>query len=102
VENGLQYFLLNKEFNIIHQLMVALYKLNIQSVLVEGGAKLLQSFIDEGIWDEVRVITNQQLKLNREGEKSNGLAAPSLKNAMPGKIMKLHGDLVEIFKPDEN
>ena len=55
---------LSKEGDIIHQLMNALYKLNIQSVLVEGGAKMLQSFIDEGLWDEVRVITNRQLTLN--------------------------------------
>ena len=29
--------------------------------MIEGGAKLLQSFIDEGLWDEARVITNQSL-----------------------------------------
>ena len=35
----------------------ACYQQKIQSVIVEGGARLLQSFIDEGIWDEARVIT---------------------------------------------
>lgn len=100
-EGNLQYYRLNKDENIIHQLMNALYKLSIQSVLVEGGAKLLQSFIDEGVWDEVRVITNQHLKLNGEGDNNNGLAAPALKNTMQAEVVKLHGDIVEIFKPKE-
>jgi diaminohydroxyphosphoribosylaminopyrimidine deaminase / 5-amino-6-(5-phosphoribosylamino)uracil reductase len=100
-EGNLQYYRLNKDENIIRQLMNALYKLSIQSVLVEGGARLLQSFIDEGVWDEVRVITNQHLKLNGEGENNNGLAAPTLKNTMEAEVVKLHGDIVEIFKPKE-
>ena len=33
----------------------------ILSVMIEGGAKLIQSFIDEGLWDEARVITNTTL-----------------------------------------
>ena len=44
--------------------MNALYELKIQSVIVEGGAKLLQSFIDEGMWDEARVIKNEELIIN--------------------------------------
>ena len=35
-----------------------LYAHGIQSLIVEGGAKTLQSFIDEGLWDELRVETN--------------------------------------------
>ena len=38
--------------SILPQLMEELLRRNIQSLLVEGGAKLLQSFIDEGLWDE--------------------------------------------------
>jgi diaminohydroxyphosphoribosylaminopyrimidine deaminase / 5-amino-6-(5-phosphoribosylamino)uracil reductase len=36
-----------------------LYTLNIQSVLIEGGAHTLQSFIDANVWDEARVITGR-------------------------------------------
>lgn len=61
--------------SLIPQLMNALYELKILSVLVEGGAALLQSFIDEGYWDEARVITNNELEI------PDGLAAPVLKNA---------------------
>lgn len=34
-----------------------LHARSIQSVLVEGGAKLLQRFADTGLWDEARIFT---------------------------------------------
>jgi diaminohydroxyphosphoribosylaminopyrimidine deaminase/5-amino-6-(5-phosphoribosylamino)uracil reductase len=37
--------------------MESLYAHNIQSLIVEGGATTLQSFIDKDLWDEIRVET---------------------------------------------
>ena len=34
-----------------------LYDQQVQSLIVEGGAKTLQSFIDQDLWDEIRVET---------------------------------------------
>lgn len=42
---------------VIPQLMSWLHERNIESLVVEGGAATLQSFIDCGTWDEVRVET---------------------------------------------
>ena len=39
----------------IHQLMDELYKNNIQSLVVEGGRKTLDSFLHARLWDELRV-----------------------------------------------
>ncbi len=39
----------------------ALYSFNIQSVLIEGGAALLNSFVRAGVWDEAHVLTNTAL-----------------------------------------
>jgi diaminohydroxyphosphoribosylaminopyrimidine deaminase/5-amino-6-(5-phosphoribosylamino)uracil reductase len=80
VFNGLQheerdnllYYQVTHDVKIVHQLVHALYQLKIQSVLVEGGAQLLQSFIDEGLWDEMRVITNHELVI------PSGLPAPQI------------------------
>ena len=41
----------------IEEILTDLYNRGIQSLLVEGGAKLLQSFIDAGLWDEARIET---------------------------------------------
>ena len=39
----------------LHEQIRSLYKKNIQSLMVEGGAKLLQSFLNENLWDEIHV-----------------------------------------------
>lgn len=38
-----------------------LYELKIQSVIVEGGLKTLQRFIDSQLWDEARILVGNQL-----------------------------------------
>jgi diaminohydroxyphosphoribosylaminopyrimidine deaminase/5-amino-6-(5-phosphoribosylamino)uracil reductase len=69
----------------------ALFDLDVQSVLVEGGAALLQSFINEGTWDEARIITNNQLLI---GE---GLAAPQLKNAALISEEQVQSDTISFY-----
>src|SRR5688572_21611951 len=97
-ENNLLYWQVTNDVSLVHQILNALYHLKIQSVLVEGGARLLQSFIDESIWDEARIISNQQLApdLYRDG---NGLAAPLLENADKTKEQKISTDTIEYYKP---
>jgi diaminohydroxyphosphoribosylaminopyrimidine deaminase / 5-amino-6-(5-phosphoribosylamino)uracil reductase len=68
------YYQVTEDVSIVHQILNACYQTNIQSIIVEGGAKLLQSFIDEGLWDETRIITNEILHIE------NGLSAPELSN----------------------
>lgn len=53
------------------QLMADLHQQHVQSLMVEGGAKTLQSFIDAGLWDEIRVETSGLLV-------SGGTKAPVL------------------------
>lgn len=57
-------------------LMTCLYGNNIQSLIVEGGAKTLQSFIDAGLWDEARVEKNPRLHVY-DGVKSPAFNVPS-------------------------
>ena len=92
-DGSLLYYKLTKDESVVHQIMNALYQLKIQSVIVEGGAKLLQSFIDEGIWDEARVIKNDGLNA---GE---GLDAPKPGNGILVESEKLFSDTIEIYIP---
>jgi len=39
------------------QICEVLFKHKIQSIIIEGGLKTLQTFINEGLWDETRVFT---------------------------------------------
>ncbi len=76
----------------VSQILEALYSLQIQSVLIEGGAKLLQSFIDEGLWDEARIITNEQMII---GE---GVLAPVLQHHQLQTSEHFFSDLIQTFK----
>jgi len=42
---------------IASQICGVLYRQDIQSVIIEGGSKTLQTFIDAGLWDEARIFT---------------------------------------------
>ena len=45
------------EKNLIPDILKELYDRKIQSIIIEGGAKTLQSFIDADLWDEARIFT---------------------------------------------
>ncbi len=89
------YYQVSKDTNLVHQILNALYHLKIQTVLVEGGALLLQSFIDENSWDEARIITNQDLKAGQ------GIKAPRGIQEGLVKEMKLSSDLIQIYRAGE-
>jgi diaminohydroxyphosphoribosylaminopyrimidine deaminase/5-amino-6-(5-phosphoribosylamino)uracil reductase len=91
-KNDITFYKIEAGENEIPALLNALHKLNIQSVLVEGGAKLLQSFIDQHCWDEARVITNEQLSIG------NGINAPVLSNNMLAGTQKIASDLLSIYQ----
>jgi diaminohydroxyphosphoribosylaminopyrimidine deaminase / 5-amino-6-(5-phosphoribosylamino)uracil reductase len=68
-----------------------LHQLSLTSILVEGGAKLLQSFINSGLWDEARVITNTSLFIQ------NGVNAPVLQEQQPSQQQTHGSDNICIF-----
>ncbi|MFY0603343.1 MAG: bifunctional diaminohydroxyphosphoribosylaminopyrimidine deaminase/5-amino-6-(5-phosphoribosylamino)uracil reductase RibD [Flavobacteriaceae bacterium] len=54
---NLSYHEINFAKNIPKQICEVLYQRNIQSLIVEGGTKTLQSFIDIDLWDEAYVFS---------------------------------------------
>jgi len=66
---NVEYLELDFNENLLIDLLQALYKKKIASLIVEGGAMTLQHFINENLWDEARIFTaNQRIE--------NGIAAP--------------------------
>lgn len=43
--------------NIAEEICRVLFKHELQSVIIEGGSRTLQQFIDIGLWDEARIFT---------------------------------------------
>ena len=68
VEENLEYITLDFSKDILPQILTVLYERKIQSLLVEGGTTLLQSFIDTELWDETFV--EHSAKVLGEGVKS--------------------------------
>jgi len=90
---NLFFYQVTDDVSFVHQVTNALYQLKILSVIVEGGAKLLQSFIDEGMWDEARVIGNRQLAIG------NGLPAPLLTNCEKTDEENVFSDTIDFYRP---
>lgn len=71
--------------NTLQTILQKIFERNIHSVLVEGGAKLLNSFIDSGLWDEANV----EISLIKIGE---GVLAPKI------SILPIQSTIIENHK----
>ncbi|WP_299121051.1 bifunctional diaminohydroxyphosphoribosylaminopyrimidine deaminase/5-amino-6-(5-phosphoribosylamino)uracil reductase RibD [uncultured Tenacibaculum sp.] len=83
---------IDSKANIAQQICEVLQKHHIQSVIVEGGTKTLQTFIDAELWDEARVFVGNI-------EFRNGVKAPEIK----GKIINkesIDNDVLKIYLND--
>ncbi len=78
--------------NIAQQICNVLYKNDITSVIIEGGQKTLQTFIDENIWDEARIFTG-------DTEFKEGVKAPVFAGKLISKE-KILSDILKIYKND--
>ncbi len=67
----LEYVRIDFDENVLQTILDKLFERNIHSVMVEGGAKLLNSFIKSGLWDEANVEVSCK-------SISEGVTAPKL------------------------
>lgn len=77
---------------IAQQITTLLFNNNINSVIIEGGAQTLQTFIDENLWDEARVFTG-------ETPFKTGIKAPGFSGILISKEQILT-DILKIYKND--
>lgn len=75
---------------ILPQLMEKLHSAKVQSLIIEGGAKLLQSFINANLWDEARVF-HGEIVMNE------GIVAPALANSISAFSSDLNGDVLNVY-----
>lgn len=90
VHENLSYVRLQKE-NLLPSLIQHLYNQGIQSVIVEGGGKILNSFIESNLWDEARVFISPQ-------QFHEGVSAPRIR-AVLQETRKLDNDWLKILAP---
>lgn len=88
---NIEYIDWNLKTAIAKQICDTLYHRNINSIIIEGGAKTLQTFIDEGLWDEARIFIGKP-------EFYEGIKTPKI----VGHLISEHhilNDQLKIYKP---
>lgn len=76
--------------DVLTQLSAKLYEAGRLSLIVEGGAALLQSFIDAGLWDEARVFRTQPVL-------GSGIGTPRLSQANLAQEYELANDRLQLW-----
>jgi len=88
-ERGKVRFIRLDEDDFINQLITDLYKQNIQSVIIEGGALTLQLFITSGHWDEARIFYAPR-------SFGSGIEAPDIKGNL-ASVEQIFSDELKIW-----
>ncbi|MFK5983356.1 MAG: bifunctional diaminohydroxyphosphoribosylaminopyrimidine deaminase/5-amino-6-(5-phosphoribosylamino)uracil reductase RibD [Flavobacteriaceae bacterium] len=92
LENNIHIETINFSKKIAQQICDIIYRYNIQSVIIEGGAKTLQTFIDANLWDEARIFTGNIAF-------TEGTKAPILKGNLISEE-KINKDTLRIYSND--
>lgn len=90
IQNHIRYIKIEGKC-LVSEMMTELHRLEIQSVIVEGGSLVLSQFIEKNIWDEAWIIKNSSLILG------NGTPAPHFPFDFDKKIKK-EDNFIEFYK----
>jgi diaminohydroxyphosphoribosylaminopyrimidine deaminase / 5-amino-6-(5-phosphoribosylamino)uracil reductase len=84
-----------KKMDTLQEFIFFLYENKTQSIIVEGGTKTIQQFVNANLWDEARVINNAE----RIGK---GYAAPILQQEIFMYKQAKTNDTINYFKHQTN
>ena len=90
--HGIIYEVIDFKANLAAQICAILYKHHIISVIIEGGARTLQNFIDSQLWDEARIFKGK----NRFGE---GVKSPKIHGYLQSET-QIASDILTLLKHD--
>ncbi len=85
--SNIEYWSIPFEQDFLSILLRTLHKQKITTLLVEGGATLLQSFIDQNLWDEARVLIGNQTL-------DEGVDAPQLSGRLIGRYQLADNQMI--------
>ena len=82
---------LKADFNNLNQdILKQLYNRDILSLIIEGGAFTINSFIENGLYDEIRVFTTNKVL-------ENGIKSPNIPEIKISEKIKINNDKLEIY-----
>jgi len=74
-----EFITFNRTSDPLDFILDTLFQRNIQSLIVEGGARLIASFLSKNLWDEARVISSQK-------ELGSGVRSPAFSASGPDSV----------------
>nr|WP_262894830.1 bifunctional diaminohydroxyphosphoribosylaminopyrimidine deaminase/5-amino-6-(5-phosphoribosylamino)uracil reductase RibD [Sphingobacterium pedocola] len=81
----------NFDLYLSQSVLYQLYLMDVQSIIIEGGAKTLQMFINAGLWDEARVFVSEE-------SWGVGMVAPKINGALDIKL-QVSDDHLLVYRP---
>lgn len=84
-----------EDINDIDAILRAIYSKGITSVIIEGGSKVLNSFISSGLWHEAMVIQTKKLL-------KDGIKAPILSGNLLNKFSLQDDEILIMSNPNIN
>jgi len=90
VSGNLEYVKILPGESMPQQVCLALFDRSIQSVMIEGGLRLMQGFVNEELWDEARIFTAPHNLVD-------GIPAPFVSGALVSKE-NIHDDELSILR----
>ncbi len=91
-EENLEYSKLKFDDNLISNILSDLAQKQISSLIVEGGAVLLNAFLQQNLWDEARIIKSTK-------QLGQGVKSPELSNSSLLEEIKVGDDIIQFLKP---
>lgn len=96
ISDNLKYLELEDFDTLLPQLICyQLYLMDIQSVIIEGGAAILSLFINAGLWDEARIFTSQATW-------ASGIPAPAITGISHEELLVGADVLQVLINPNES
>ncbi|HLV24400.1 MAG TPA: bifunctional diaminohydroxyphosphoribosylaminopyrimidine deaminase/5-amino-6-(5-phosphoribosylamino)uracil reductase RibD [Moheibacter sp.] len=89
-QENLEFVQIHFDENLTESILSKLYELEIQSVIIEGGKRTLESFIEKDLWDEARIFTSENRWIS-------GIQSPEIKGGLIHS-QAVKSDKLEIFK----
>jgi diaminohydroxyphosphoribosylaminopyrimidine deaminase / 5-amino-6-(5-phosphoribosylamino)uracil reductase len=77
-------------------IIACLYEQQLNAVIIEGGTKTIQYFIDANLWDEAMIITNKNMEIK------TGISSPKIKNDILLYSENIFADKIDFYKQNNN
>jgi diaminohydroxyphosphoribosylaminopyrimidine deaminase / 5-amino-6-(5-phosphoribosylamino)uracil reductase len=90
-QSNLEYQKIDFDENMLSNMLKVLYQKNVGVLLVEGGQKLLNSFINRNLWDRAYIIKSEEIL-------RGGILAPKISESFFSKEEKLGNNTIRYYK----